>query len=245
VDELLKLVNNLTAAAADNRRIFFEARFRNAREALSEAEETLKDFEESTGVVRIAQQAKAVLVRIATLEAQRAAGEVMLQVMKTYATSYNSDVKKAEAELNALKDQIKELKVWERMSISSTMNPVIAADRIPSLGIQYLRKQRELKLQEALYVFYMKMYENARLDEARESAPVQVVDKAVAPENIFKPKIFPVAVTATGAAFFLALFIVLSMAAIEKALADPNNRSKWEIVKQYFGLTRVEPCLKR
>jgi len=226
VDEILRLVNNLAVTDAGRKRVFFETQVRIAYEALSEAEENLKSFKESTGAIKLDQQARAILVSMAALEAQHAAEEIKLQVMRSYATPYNPDLKKVEAELNALKAQMKNLDAWEGMPGSSSTNLLIPIARIPSLGIEYLRKEREFRFQEAIYKFLMESYSNTRLEEAKESATIQVIDRAVVPENVYKPKRILVSVIATGVAFFLAIFMVFAMGSLEKAFAAPGNISK-------------------
>jgi uncharacterized protein involved in exopolysaccharide biosynthesis len=42
---------------------------------------------------------------------------------------------------------------------------------------------RELKYHETLFEVLSKLYEAARLDEARSAAPIQVVDRAVTPDR--------------------------------------------------------------
>lgn len=51
-----------------------------------------------------------------------------------------------------------------------------------------MRALRELKYREAVYEAMTRQYEIARVDEAKDSAIIQVLDKAVAPEIRTSPK---------------------------------------------------------
>jgi uncharacterized protein involved in exopolysaccharide biosynthesis len=60
--------------------------------------------------------------------------------------------------------------------------------RMPSVGMEYFRKLRDVKYNETLYELLAKQYEMAKLDEARDAVVIQVIDKAVVPERKAKPK---------------------------------------------------------
>jgi uncharacterized protein involved in exopolysaccharide biosynthesis len=67
-------------------------------------------------------------------------------------------------------------------------DPLMPTGRMPSVGMEYLRKLRDVKYNETLYTLLAKQYELARLDEARDAVVIQVIDKAVQPERKVKPK---------------------------------------------------------
>jgi tyrosine-protein kinase Etk/Wzc len=185
VQQLTKLFDRVTDSEAGRRRVFFEKELKSAHEALSNAEDQMRAFQEASGVIRIDDQASAVLQGIAALKAQIAAKEVQIQVMKTYATVNNPDLKKAEEEVQALREQSRKLEEREKEYLGDT---TIATGRIPELGTEYLRIIREFKFRQDLYELLIKQYEAARLDEARESGMVQVVTTAAPPDKKAKPK---------------------------------------------------------
>ncbi|XLM21261.1 hypothetical protein MKD33_03615, partial [Chromobacterium piscinae] len=51
-----------------------------------------------------------------------------------------------------------------------------------------MRKLRELKYQETIFELLSKQYEMAKIDEAKDSSLIQVLDTAVPPELKSKPK---------------------------------------------------------
>ncbi len=186
VAQLTKLFDRVTDSEAGRRRVFFEGELRKAHEALSNAEDQLRAFQEVSGVIKIDDQSSAVLQGIASLRAQIAAKEVQIQVMKTYATGSNPDLKKAEEEVQALKEQLRKLEEKEKNYLGDT---TITTGQIPGLGTEYLRIIREFKFRQDLYELLIKQYEAARLDEARESGQVQIVSAATPPDKKAKPKI--------------------------------------------------------
>jgi uncharacterized protein involved in exopolysaccharide biosynthesis len=80
--------------------------------------------------------------------------------------------------------------------------------RMPSVGMEYLRKLRDVKYNETLYELLSKQYEMAKLDEARDAAVIQIIDKAVQPERKVKPKTAVIVVLSTFTGFLFSVFLI-------------------------------------
>ena len=131
VDELIKLTRNLEVIEASRRRLFFEGELQKTVRGLARAEEEVRMFQETTGALQIDEQARAVMTGIATLEAQVAAKEIQLKVMKTYATQNNPDIKRVQEELNALRQERKKLEEKEQ-SYYDQADTLIPTGKIPA-----------------------------------------------------------------------------------------------------------------
>jgi tyrosine-protein kinase Etk/Wzc len=229
--ELKKLLENLAVTESGKRRVFFEGQLKKSYENLSQAEESLKVFQQASGVLKIDDQAVAILQGIAALKAQLAAKEVQLKVMKTYATANNPDLKKVDEELTALKEELGKL---EEKQEGHAPDVIIPTSQIPTLGLEYIRKMRDFKYQETLYELLVKQYEAARLDEAREAAIVQLIHQATPPENRLKPKVPLMVILATVIGIFLFSFTAFLMEFIEKASGDPENEERFKNLKKFL-----------
>jgi len=231
VEELKNLLKRLAVTEASQRRLFFEEQLKDAHMALMEAEESMQGFQETTGAIQIEEQAKAVLEGISALRAQVAAKEVQLKVMKTYASANNPDVKMVTEELAGLREQLKKLEVSDGSRFPDT---IIPTGDMPTLGTEYIRKLRQFKYQETLYELLVKQYEAARLDEARDSALIQIIHKASPPERRAKPKRTLIVVLATAVGFFLSIFAAFLLEFISKTSEDPENRERIEELKRHM-----------
>ena len=60
---------------------------------------------------------------------------------------------------------------------------------LPQAGLAYVRKLRQVKYHDTLFDILARQYEVARLDEAKEGAPIQVVDAGSIPDRKSGPKI--------------------------------------------------------
>lgn len=237
LDELVKLSHNLTLTDAGKRRVFYEGQLKQSFDQLAQSEQALQAFQESTGAIQIDEQARAILGAIATLQAQVSAKEVQIKVMKTYATENNPDLRRASEELAGLQDQLKKLQEQEYAAASSASNPSIPTGIIPTVGANYARKMRDFKYRETLYLMILKMYEQARLDEANDSVVVQVVDRAVVPDRKAKPKMGLMLVAGCVVGFILALFVAFAVEYCERTMRLPGNMPRAADLKRY--LTRI------
>jgi len=229
IEELKNLTKGLAITEAAKRRLFFEDQLKDVRLALTKSEEGLKGFGERTGAIQVEEQAKAIIESIANLRAQIAAKEVELKVMKTYSTSNNPDLQKAEEALRGMKAELAKLET------KGDKNPdaILPAGRLPEIGAEYARRLRDLKFNETLLELMTKQYELAKLDEARDIVVIQVVDKAVPPEKKAKPKRILIVAIAIFVGFFVSIVLTFFMEYKEKAYSDPENKERIGRLRRY------------
>jgi tyrosine-protein kinase Etk/Wzc len=204
VVELKNLNRGLAVTEAAQRRLFFEEQLADVKKSLSESEEGFRKFQEKTGALKIDEQTKAAIAGISSLRAQIAASEVQQTVMRTYATPENPDLQRLEEESRGLKTELNKMEERGR----NGHDPLMSTGRMPSVGLEYLRKLRDVKFNETLYELLAKQYELAKLDESRDASVIQVIDKAVPPEKRAKPRRTLIVALSTITAFFLSIFLV-------------------------------------
>lgn len=172
VTGLERLVNSLALTEAQQRRVFFESQLIKARKALQEADAQLMGVGVNVSSTKIS--AGSTLGLLANLSAQLSAREAQLAAMQKYVTPESQEFKKISADISALRQQIK--KIEEGGSIQEKE------------GIEYLTQLRNQKQAEAVHEFFARQLEAARMDEAKDSPKIQVIDWAVAPEVPSGPK---------------------------------------------------------
>lgn len=180
MDEYKRLVASLAVTEAEQRRLFFEQQMHEAHDALGEAEEKLDETERRTGVIQIDGQAHAMIETAAALRGQIAAKRVEIRGLRAFATDENPDLIRAEEELHSLEGQLASMDVDARGKQGDLVRP---RGSISDAGLEYLRAAREVKYRETVYELLLKQYEVARVDEAREGAPIQIVDPATLPDK--------------------------------------------------------------
>jgi len=232
VQELKNLTRGIAVTEASQRRLFFEEQLKDTKVALMRSEEAMKGFQEKTGTVEIKEQAKAIIESVALLRAQIAAKEVEVKVHMTYATPRNPDMQKTETELRGMKEQL------SRLESKAGNNPdsLMSTGRLPESGTGYARKLRDLKYNETMFELMAKQYEMAKMDEASDATFIQVVDRAVIPEKKAKPKRLFMVKFALITGFFLSIITAFLIEYIGDAAADPENKKKMGLLKEYSSL---------
>jgi tyrosine-protein kinase Etk/Wzc len=92
VEQLQKLTVGLDITEAAQRRAFFEQQLRAAKENLATSEVAFKQAQISTGLIRVDEQARAIVENIARLRAAISVREVELQGLRQFASARNPDL---------------------------------------------------------------------------------------------------------------------------------------------------------
>ena len=94
--------------------------------------------------------------------------------------------------------------------------------KLPQAGLDFLRKTREVKYNETLFEILARQYEAARLDEAREGALIQVVDRATPPDHKSWPPRLLFLIGGILLGFFGASGFLLTRAALRYLRSTPE-----------------------
>jgi uncharacterized protein involved in exopolysaccharide biosynthesis len=229
VDEFRKLSATLAITEAARRRLFFEQQLEQAKENLSAAEDAMAKTQQSTGVLEIDSQARALIESAAVLRAQVVAKQVEIEGMRSFATDDNPNVVLAKQELAALQSQLQRV-AGSQNDAGSDIN--LSKGRVTQSGMEYLRRYRDLKYKETVFELLAKEFEIARLDEAREGSIVQVVDDAVPADIKSSPHRTLIVLGATILAFFVAAFWVFLRDRSARTFEIPGNRERLEAMKR-------------
>jgi uncharacterized protein involved in exopolysaccharide biosynthesis len=232
VEEFRKLSASLAITEAARRRLFFEQQLQQAKDKLTDAEEAMTKTEQSTGVLQIDSQARALIESAAVLRAQVVAKQVQIEGMRAFATDDNPGLVLAKQELAALQSQLDRVAGSQKDS-GSDIN--LSKGRVTQSGMEYLRRYRDLKYQETVFELLAKEFEVAKLDEAREGSIVQVVDVAVPPDRKSSPYRSLIVVVTTILSFFVAVFWVLLRNSLTRSFELPENRQRLRVIKRLWG----------
>jgi tyrosine-protein kinase Etk/Wzc len=228
VEEFRRLSASLAITEAARRRMFFEQQLQQAKDNLTIAEDAMTKTQESTGVLQLDSQARALIESAAILRAQVMAKQVQVESMRSFATDDNPNLILAKQELAALQSRLDKL-AGSQNDVGSDIN--LSKGRVTQSGMEYFRRFRDLKYQETVYELLAKEFEVAKLDEAREGSIVQVVDAAVTPDRKSSPHRTWIVIGTTVFAFLVASFWVLLRERSSRALQLPENRERLREIK--------------
>jgi uncharacterized protein involved in exopolysaccharide biosynthesis len=230
VEELRRLNSTLAVTEAGQRRLFFEEQLRKAKDDLADAEVALKQTEEKTGVIHIETQAKAMISSVASMRAQIAAREVQLRATRSFATDRNPDVVLLKEQIAGLRVQLAELE--KRQNDSGVGSTQVPTGQLPESGLEYVRRLRDVKYAETIFELLAKQYESAKLDEAREGAVIQIVDRAVEPDTSSFPPYKLIVLISAIAGLVLSVLWAFCAEAFSIARQDPAQREQMSTLSQ-------------
>ncbi|MDD5433883.1 MAG: GNVR domain-containing protein, partial [Nitrospira sp.] len=135
-----------------------------------------------------------------------------------YTTPNNPTAEILKTEVDELKKRLQELEEGNNIPGKAlSKNIFIPTNEIPGLSLQYVRLLRDAKVQQTLFELLTQQYEMARIQEAKDTPTVQVLDMAQVPEVRSRPKRTQIVLFNTVTAAFFAMFAAFFMEYREKA----------------------------
>ena len=232
VDDLNKLAAELSTSSARRERIFLEDRLKEVQEDLYSAEKTFSEFSTKNTTLDIKEQGRAMLNAAAEIEGQLIVSQAQLRGLEQIYTASNVRVRSAQSRVNELQRQLGKLGgvvVVDKTGKDELPYPSIR--QLPVLGVTYADMYRRVKVQETAFEVLTKLYELAKVEEARETPTVRVLDAPVVPERkSFPPRLLIIALGAL-LSFCLGAACIVSLQVWERT--DPTNPTK--VVLQEAG----------
>ena len=217
VEELDKINKGIMTTSGRRMRVFVEKRLDEAKVELTKAEEAIKTFQETNRAVKIDDQSRAVIDAIGSVKGLLMAKEVELQTFLSYATPYNPQAEILKTHVEELKERLRELEEGKRIPANPASKDIfIPTAKMPDLALQYARLLRDTKVQQTLYELLTQQYEMARIQEAKDTPTVQVLDMAQIPEMRSKPKRRQIVMLFTITAAFFGVIAAFFMEYLER-----------------------------
>lgn len=223
VDELGKLASGLNMAQAGQSAGFYQKRIAETKTDLDKAAEALKQFQQKNKIISPTDQAQATIASIAQLKGQLAIQEVQLAALQGQFTDSSQEVKSVKASIANLRGQI------SRFEGQGLGGAIPSVGSLPALGEQYLKLMRDFKIQEAVLEMLTKQYELSQLNQTKDLAPFQVLEKAKVPERKSKPKRTLIVIMAAFASGFLMVLVAILQDMGERM--SPEDRQRLDQVR--------------
>lgn len=234
IEELNRLVSELSTSSAHRERIFLEERLKSVNGDLEAAEKNFSQFASKNGAIDVKEQGKAMVEAAATVQGQLIAAASELQGLKQIYTDNNVRVRSVTARIDELKHQLDKLggKGESMTEVSAqpgdSLYPSIR--KLPLLGVTYADLYRNTRIQEAVLETLTKEYEMAKVQEAKEIPTVKVLDAANIPDKrAFPPRLLIMVVGTAFAIAMSAIWVLGKTAWDETNLKDPRKALALEV----------------
>ncbi|SFS10965.1 Uncharacterized protein involved in exopolysaccharide biosynthesis [Granulicella pectinivorans] len=183
LDALRETNGRLALTESSQRRLFFDQQLAKEKNDLEEAEVSLKEVKEQSGLIAPSGQAALEIETIAKTKAQIASRQIELSDLRQSSTEQNPEVIRLRGVIADLQGQLARLQ-----NGNGKLEPGdIPTSKVPQIQLEYVRREREVKYHEALFEMIAKQDEVAHMDELRDSPLLQVLDTASYPDHRASP----------------------------------------------------------
>ncbi len=189
VDELNRVVTELNTSSAHRERVFLEEQLEQVKQDLETAEKDFSEFASKNTAIDIKEQGRAMIDAAAALEGQLIAAQTELESLKQIYTDNNVRVRATQAKVDELQKQLRKLGGSAAPTSAApddqSMYPTIR--QLPLLGVSYADLYRRTRVQEAVFETLTQQYELAKVEEAKETPSVKILDPPDIPEKKSRP----------------------------------------------------------
>ena len=245
VSELNRVNTELKVQNARGNRVFIEERYQKNLNDLASAEDSLKSFQKRTGVLALKEQTEASLKALTEFSAQIALKDVQTAILARTLSENHPLVQEARAEAQELRKKLDDMNNGVNYQ-QGEIKVLVPFNKFPDLASEYFRLYRDVEIQAKILQFLTPVYEQAKIEENRQTPSVLVLDKAGPPERKAKPKVSIFALVGFVVSTILGLFVVFLLDAVSRLKTKyPSTfvALSSAIQKDWFGLRmrRGEP----
>ena len=183
----------LNTSAAHRERVFLEERLLSVKQDLDSSAKEFSQFSSENTAIDIKEQGKAMVEAAATLQGHLIAAQSELEGLRQIYADTNVRVKAVRARIAELQKKLAEMGGGDLSPVagnaeSASLYPSIR--KLPLLGVRYAELYRANKIQETVYELLTQQCEMAKVQEAKETPSVKVLDPAKVPEKkSFPPRL--------------------------------------------------------
>jgi len=224
VEELNKMLERVATTEAQQRRMFYETQIAKTQANLAVAEVRYRQAQESSGIQVTSMLAESALRTSSELRAKITGLEIQLQASSAFVTAKNPDTQRLSSELAALRSRLTQL---EQGSGHSAASPRQQAA---------MQSFRELKVQEALLDGFVRQLEFAKIDEAKEGVPIQIVDVAIPAEIRSSPQRKKMVTVAGGVGLVGGILLALLWVGFRRLGRDVESKKRMWALLRSWGL---------
>ncbi len=176
------IIIELSTQNARNNRNFIDKRLNIVLDSLNILQNDLSALMEQKGIVSMKDQLLISVAKAAELKMQIVEMEINLESQRSVFSQNNPEILQSEKILNDTKQHYKEF-----FTSDDGDELFINFSEVPKLEIQLMKIERQIKYYEKLLEYLGPQYEQAKIDEARDTPTLQILDIAVRPERKARP----------------------------------------------------------
>lgn len=228
VAELDRVNQETSVSAARNSRKYIEAQLENTSQQLTQLADSLTQFQTRYGAIGLDEQMRAVMEQAGAIKGNMIAKQVQLDLMRRSMRPDNPALAALAAEISALENQYRNLQTGNPANDKRHAEYLIPFAEMPALARGLAELTREVKVQETIWQLLNQQYYQAKIQEARDTPTVQVLDRARPPEFRTQPKRLLLLLIGTSAVFILSILAAFVLHYVHGLHANQAEWNKWQ-----------------
>ncbi len=229
------MVTHANTSSARREREFIEKRLISVQAELQGAEKALGQFSSTNVTLDIKEQTHAMVDAAARLQGELIVGQSELDSLQQIYGDGNVRVRAARARIGVLKSELAKMsgsaspeESNQSGEASSELYPSLR--QLPRLAVPYADLYRRVRIQETVFELLSQQYEMARIEEAKDTPVVAVIDRPlVAEKKSFPPRLIATVLLTMMALGSTCFYIVLRSLWEQVAAGDPRKVLAQEI----------------
>lgn len=238
VEELDRLVAQVSTSSARRERMFIEQRLDTVKHDLDTASEQFSQYASKNTAIDINEQGKTMVEAAAKLEGELIASQSELEGLEQIYSPTHIRVRSLRARIDELKQQLEKFGGLDsNPNVAHPNAPDTNAEdppngpgqfptirQLPLLGVRWADLYRQTKIQEKVFELLTQQYELAKIQEAKEIPVVKVLDAPDIPEKkSFPPRL---AIMAVGILLGLSATAIYILSREAWRRMDPHDRRR-------------------
>jgi capsule polysaccharide export protein KpsE/RkpR len=197
--------NSIANKEAREFREFIEKRYTQAFADVDSLRMRLAEFQRQTKIYELPEQLSQYFSLLANIMTQRMEAEARMDVIARTSGTANTRYQQAQIEVDVLQRKIDEI-----LRSSGKDELLFNVDDLPEMSMEYFELLQMIELQTEILKFVVPVYEQAKLEEAKNLSTASVIDMPRVAERKDRPG-RSIIVLATGASAFLMMvfFVIL------------------------------------
>ena len=251
VEELDRLLAEVSTSSARRERIFIEQRLQTVKQDLERASKQFSEYASKNTVLDMPYQVKAMVEAAAQLQGQLIVAQSQLEGLEQIYTPNNVRVRSLKARVDELKDQLSRMSGKSTPGATAPGTDSSASDlyppirQLPLVGVEWADLYREARIEDTVFELLTQQYELAKIEEAKEIPTVKILDRANVPERKSFPPRTGIVILGTLFSFVLGVLFVLGSAHWREI--DPHSPGKqfaeqvWLELRERFASNGSKP----
>jgi capsule polysaccharide export protein KpsE/RkpR len=216
IRRLNERIVGLNSSRSGQNKVFLEKRVEEISADLKAAEDSLRAFQERTGLLDVKSQLQGILTAHTELETQLAAKRFQRGILERMYDKESPQVKEADLQIDVYEKKLAELR-----TVGDPGSPLLPLNQLPRTSVEFIRRYRAVELNNLLLEYVVPLHEQAKFDEKKDTPVLQVIDYGVPPARKSYP---PRTLFALIGALSATLIVYVTLLVRDAMLSGGENR---------------------